>query len=222
MNLTVIRFSRTPSFVGLPPPAPYTSRAMNSNPLVVGTYKRCNASTRKLVQWLVRTAEKVSGPRNASFPRLAIGNKQAARQQIPVDCLAPLARAVVDANPRVDIELSVLDIARDCALGCKEYVLWYKSLAKGTNGDVWPIEANRKHRYMVSKLEEISEMLRREVKARQPKRKKRIELPSDSGDFSNIYQHLEVEETTSVKDDLPTANQTSRKSKKPPAPQASR
>lgn len=43
-------------------------------------------------------------------------------------------------------------------------------------------------------LERIFDVLRKEVKARRPKRKKKIELSADTNNLSNLFSNLEVEE----------------------------
>lgn len=72
---------------------------------------------------------------------------------------------------------------------------WYATLAEESQQG--ESENNKTHQYFLDVLKQIYEVLQREHKSRRPKRKKKMpQLPTDTGDLTNLFQHLGLEETT--------------------------
>lgn len=164
---------------------------MSSSPLV-GTYKRYKAGTEKLVQWLSNSANSCNSAVHADQTKTA--SKQLPTRKLRVDELIPLAQKVVAArDPKVDITLAILDCAKDTISGRQQSARWYAD-----KGDT---QSNSTHRYFLSTLEEIFEILILEAKSRRPKRKKTIELATDTNDLSNIFLRLDLEDTRFEEDE---------------------
>lgn len=159
---------------------------MESNPLV-GAYQRYKAGTEKLIQWLfdsVNTCDRVA-PSRQPKGKLRTG----VVRKVRTDELILLAEKIISAtDPTIDIPLGILDCTRDTIKGRQQSALWY--------ADKGDIQSNSTHRYFLTTLEEIFELLKREVKSRRPKRKKKIELATDSKDLGNVFLHLELEDSS--------------------------
>ncbi|KAK4629107.1 hypothetical protein CLAFUW4_08317 [Fulvia fulva] len=95
-------------------------------------------------------------------------------------------------DPRIDIPVDILDVAKDTIAGRRKCAAWY---AGAPSADV---ESDKTHVYFLEVLEKIFEMLRKEHKSRLPKRKKKVELATDLNDLSNLYRHLELEDPTTI------------------------
>lgn len=68
---------------------------------------------------------------------------------------------------------------------------WYAALAKQGES-----ENDKTHLYFLDVLKQIYDVLQKEHKSRRPKRKKKMpQLPTDTGDLANLFQHLGLEET---------------------------
>lgn len=178
---------------------------MESTPLV-GAYQRYKAGTAKLIQWLFDAASICDGAVPAR--RLNSKSKPKVTRKVRTDELVPLAQKIISSKkPTTDIPLDILDCTKDTIKGRQQSALWYAD-----KGDV---ESNSTHRYFLTTLEEIFEVLKREVMSRRPKRKKKIELATDSNDLSNIFLHLELETPTSVGTDGKTSKKPSTPARSP-------
>lgn len=88
---------------------------------------------------------------------------------------------------------------QDAINGRTQAAKWYAALAKdssGSNGSSIG-ESNSSRQYFLKVLQQVFEILRKEHKSRRPKRKKAMPvLASDTNDLTDLYQHLEIEDTS--------------------------
>ncbi|CZT17851.1 uncharacterized protein RCC_03687 [Ramularia collo-cygni] len=176
---------------------------MDSAPLI-GAYQRYKAGTEKLIQWLFDSASACGPAAPSNRPRSKPKTQPAKR--VRTDELIPLAQKIIAAkDPTIDIPLKVLDCTRDAIKGRQQSALWY--------ADKGDLMSNSTHRHFLTILEEIFEMLKREVKSRRPKRKKKIELATDSADLSNLFLHLELEDPSIGTDEADTFDKPKRSAK---------
>ncbi|USW54049.1 hypothetical protein Slin15195_G073680 [Septoria linicola] len=179
---------------------------MASDPLT-STYKRYKASTDKFVKWLQDSAEP-----STTVPKPIKGRRKP-KKKPPVDSYVGLAKAIIAAtDPRVEIPLDILDTTKDVIRGRKAAAEWYRGLTGQET-----LNSNRTHRHFLGVNEEAFEHLRIEHRARQPKRKKKVELPTDSSDLGNVFAQLQVEETTHASKSTPSRVRTPRHQAAPPA-----
>ncbi|KAI5365843.1 hypothetical protein Slin14017_G034830 [Septoria linicola] len=179
---------------------------MASDPLT-STYKRYKASTDKFVKWLQDSAEP-----STTVPKPIKGRRKP-KKKPPVDSYVGLAKAIIAAtDPRVEIPLDILDTTKDVIRGRRAAAEWYRGLTGQET-----LNSNRTHRHFLGVIEEAFELLRIEHRARQPKRKKKVELPTDSSDLGNVFAQLQVEETTHASKSTPSRVRTPRHQAGPPA-----
>ncbi|KAK4629552.1 hypothetical protein CLAFUW4_07745 [Fulvia fulva] len=171
---------------------------------LVNTYKRYKAGTEKLVRWLVESADSCTDTNTIRRP----SKNRVTRKVRTVDLVDFAERVVAAKDPLVNIPLEILDITKDAITGRTSCAEFYASLALGSDIPSSLADSNATHQHFLKVLIQVFAILRKEHKARRPKRKKKMpELATDTNDLANLYQHLELQETT----DLPEGEQTSTK-----------
>ncbi|USW54121.1 hypothetical protein Slin15195_G074400 [Septoria linicola] len=166
---------------------------MASMPLV-GTYKRYKAGIQKLVTWLGESANRCRSQSTAKKSPKKVANTA---KKVTTAELVELAKVIVDSkSPVVEIGIDILDVCKDAINGRSSASKWYQAIAKQnlTSKEAEVLAAsNNSHLHFLKILENVFETLRREHKARRPKRKKQVpKLASDTDDLTNLYQHLQL------------------------------
>lgn len=144
--------------------------------------------TYKVIKWLLESGERCTPP--LSKPTVAF-----TASKTKVDDLLPMAtRIAASTEPKIDITLELLDVLKDVINGRQLCADWYAALAKQPQQG--GSENDKTHQYFLDVLKKIYEILQKEHKSRRPKRKKKMpQLPTDTGDLTNLFQHLGLEET---------------------------
>lgn len=173
---------------------------MATDPLV-GTYKRYKTGTEKLVKWLTESA-RLCQPIEV---KTGVGppTSKSSKKATCANLLAYAQRITTSTEPLIDIPIDIINVAKDAISGRKHCADWYAALATGLAATSVRAQSNARHRKFLCVLESIFDALKKEHKARRPKRKKKLpELAADTEDLSNLYLHLNLEEPSPASEDV--------------------
>lgn len=114
---------------------------MASIPLV-DTYKRYKAGTKRLVNWLATSVEILNTKSN---------HARISKKVTVADLIIYATRIVEARDPRIEIDVSILDVTKDAITGRALAATWYQELASETDSGGLHA-ANVSHRHFLNVL----------------------------------------------------------------------
>ena len=198
--------------------------------------KKYKLGTNSITEWLTRTAEKCGHPLDflekqtaSTSPKKGSGRSN---YLVPIHHFAPLALYIVEAiqRPPADNQLEVphwiVKVGREVIRLRGECSVFFREQARS---DAAFKDSNQAHVHFIGVLQEVVDILSPHVKplfqppdgAAQTSRKEtlRDKLTSEDDELTNIFEHLELDETTMEFDETeltvhtkPTAAKSSKQS----------